>query len=88
MKKWHEIIIGLLLVAVTFFATRYYRNEQILGLQLKFQQQENGIIATTNVLNRGIQNGGKIDLQALANIGWKLATPKPAMPKPDGEPSK
>ncbi len=79
-----EIVIALLLIFSTWSYTRYYRNEQVLNLQLQFQQQTNGITATTNILNRGIQNGGKIDLQALVNLGWNLNV-QPAQPKPDNK---
>ena len=89
MKKWQEVVIGLLLIAVTFFATRYYRNEQILNLQNEYQTQVNGIEKTRQIIQGAINNGTQIDFQKLADVGWVFTAPvKPAATQPDGSPSK
>lgn len=86
MKKWHEIAIALLLVAVTFFATRYYRNEQVLNLQERIQTTDNGIIATTNLLQRGF-NEKQLNIQDFINLGWQLV-PQRTATQPDSLPRK
>ena len=81
MKQWHLGLIGLLLIAVTFFATLNYRNEQVLNLQAQLEAQTNGIIATTNLLQKGFDSG-QLNIQNFINLGWDLSIPKRTQSSP------
>lgn len=74
-KNWKEVLICTLLIVITFLGTRLWRDEQILNMQDKIAKQANGIARSQQIIQAGINNGGKIDVQALKRLGWNLNIP-------------
>ena len=82
MKKYQreiiELIIAACLILTTWSLTRNYRNEQVvIGMQAQSQLgvQMDGIEKTKIIIQEGLNNGGKINLQALNSIGWNFTFP-------------
>ena len=51
----------------------YLQFVKIKQLQTALDTQTNGIVKTTQILNRSLANDGKIDINALRAVGWNIS---------------
>jgi hypothetical protein len=64
-------VFALMIAFVVKFETIDRLETENAQLTEQLQVQNNGIAKTTQILNKGLENG-KIDIDALRSIGWNI----------------